>query len=82
MKKILLLASIILAIGCGPHISDSDKANIWIKKAKCPIKVELGHSTCCGERYYTLIDANGAIYETGATTMALPHSIVCKSKGR
>lgn len=47
----------------------------WIKTAEKPIIVKTYGYSSWGHTYYTLIDANGDIYNTGAVTMALPDTI-------
>lgn len=47
----------------------------WIKTAEKPIIVKQYGYNGLGQTHYTLIDANGDIYNTGAVTMALPDTI-------
>lgn len=74
---ILLMCFIVLLIcftSCG-HSSNSENTIVWIREHKKPIVCNLYGRNDLGEVIYTLLDAEGNIYNTGRVKLALPDTI-------
>lgn len=74
MNKMSLLTLTILSImGCS-HLDNEQKTIEWVRKSEKPIVCRLYWSNEIGNKY-TLIDANGNIYNTGYVDFRLPDTI-------
>lgn len=74
MKSILTTIGIaVLLSGCAPN--RTDETCEWINTHERPITCICGGDNGFGERWYTLIDANGIVYDAGRTDLVLPDTI-------
>jgi hypothetical protein len=71
MKKLLLLSCVFAFCGC----THNEETINWIATAKKPVVIKLYNTAFLKNNRYTLIDANGNIYDTGWTSLALPDTI-------
>ena len=76
MKKIILIAIVsIVFASCGTQENVSN-TNKWIKSHERPISCEASYiRPLDGAKGYSLIDANGEIYDTGLLSINLPDTI-------
>lgn len=59
---------------CGTS-SNSENTIVWVREHKKPIICRLYGENAFGESFYTLLDAEGNIYNTGRVNWALPDTI-------
>ncbi len=73
MKRILMCAIVFVILGCS-YVDNEEAAIRWVRTAKKPILCNLSVSGELGNKW-TLIDANGEVFQTGFTNMRLPDTI-------
>jgi hypothetical protein len=74
--KYLVIAILLLFVGCSTQ-NKNEAASAWIAKARKPIICKFVgiDETWSGGRYWTLFDADGNTYATGAVAMSFPDTI-------
>lgn len=76
IKYFLCVVLVVVIVGCNNETNLKNTIQ-WISDAEKPIKVTL--HTINGltmENRYTLIDAKGNVYNTGAVELTLPETII------
>ena len=75
MEKTILILAVALS-GC--YGNNEERTTQWLSQAKCPIVCRSPVlNIMTGARSYTMIDAQGVIFNSGMVIMSLPDTIRC-----